>query len=138
MRTFLLGALACAGAAVASCATKPPDPGAGMTGAFFLRNDSNSTLYVQPFAAPATGGTREPMGSEFSIPPRSSASRDLGVPGKAIWLTIRASGQDRKYLSGEWVIAERTGGFHLYAFTDDAGTVRLNWNDRGGEVILLQ
>ncbi|MBX3388100.1 MAG: hypothetical protein KF691_01450 [Phycisphaeraceae bacterium] len=138
MRTLVLSALVSAGAAVASCATKPPDPGAGMTGAFSLRNDSASILYVQPFAAPKGGGPREPIGSEFSIAPRSNASRELGAPDKSIWLTIRASRQARKYLSGEWVVAERAGGFHLYAFTDDTDTVRLNWHDRGGEEILMQ
>lgn len=138
MRPALGLAIAGIGTAIVSCATKPPDPGAAMTGAFSLRNDSASILYVQPFAAPTNGGAREPMGSAFSIAPRSCSSRNLGGTNKAVWLTIRAGGQDRKYLSGEWVIAERAGGFRLYAFTDDTGTVRLNWNDRSGEEILMQ
>ncbi|MBX3379589.1 MAG: hypothetical protein KF805_05815 [Phycisphaeraceae bacterium] len=140
MRSLFLAFTVGAVAILAGCASdKPaPPPGAGMMGAFYFRNDSTSTLTVQPFEAETPGGMRKPLGDAFTIAPGDTDSRNIGVPGKVVVLTIKASGQDRKYLSGEWVVTERAGGFRLYAFTDHADTVRLSWNDRGGEEVLLQ
>lgn len=123
-----------------SCASDPPieRPRASAKGSFVLRNDSRSILTVQPFEAAAPGETRSPVGEAFTIAPGQTDSRIVGVPGRFVVLTIRASGQDFKYQSGEWVIREPVEGFNIYAFTDESGTVRLNWNSRSGEAILMQ
>jgi len=103
-----------------------------------LRNDSRSTLTVQQFVGAPTDAMRQPFESPIIIAPGQTESRDIGAPGKVVSVTIKASGQDIKYQSGEWVLQPRAAGWRLYAFTDDSGTVRLNWNDRGGEVIQMQ
>ncbi|MBN8596770.1 MAG: hypothetical protein J0L78_03760 [Planctomycetes bacterium] len=124
---------------LSSCSSEPPTqrPAASAKGSFFLRNDSRSTLTVQPFEAGAPGETRAPVGEAFTIPPGRTDSRIVGVPGRFVVLTIRASDQNFKYQSGEWVVREPVEGFNIYAFTDDSGTVRLSWNSRDGEEILM-
>lgn len=136
MRSLLLPLTLTLGACASN--TPPPSPDAHMKGSFLLRNESASTLTVQPYQAGESGGARLPLGEAFTVPPGRIVSKQLGVPGKLVVVTIRASGQDRKYLSGEWVVTERADGFRLYAFTDHADTVRLSWNDRDGEVVLMQ
>jgi len=141
MRTLLLTVVACSAAALASCASdssaQSSASAANKSVAFFLRNDSASTLTVQPFEAANSGATRQPFGPPITIAPGRTESRELGTPG-IVALTIQASGQDIKYQSGEWVLMPRAAGWRLYAFTDHSGTVRLNWDDRGGEVIQMQ
>jgi len=139
MRPFLFTLIA-SSVVVASCASEKPaqEPPPPMKGAFVLNNQSRSTLTVQPFEAGAPGEVRPPIGDAFTIPPGRTESRIISQPGKFVVLTIRASDQNFKYQSGEWVIRERIDGFHIYAFTDDSGTVRLSWYTRDGEVILMQ
>jgi len=146
MRSLLFAVVACSAAALASCASDNSGQSAAASSgsaahksiSFFLRNDSASTLTVQPFEPAGAGGTRQPFGPPITIAPGRVESRELGAPGKIVALTIQASGQDIKYQSGEWVLMPRAAGWRLYAFTDDSGTVRLNWDDRGGEVIQMQ
>lgn len=147
MRTLLL-MLATAAALLASCASSEPAPSANTPpGAaapanvptrFVLRNESASSLTVQPFEASQAGGMRRPLGSPFIIAPGQTDSRDIGIPGRVVSVTIQASGQDIKYQSGEWVVTPRANGFRLYAFTDGSKTVRVNWNGRDGEEINMQ
>jgi len=143
MRPLLFTLIACA-ASLASCASSNTKPSTTTASApneparFVLRNDSRSTLTVQQFVGAPTDAMRQPFESPIIIAPGQTESRDIGAPGKVVSVTIKASGQDIKYQSGEWVLQPRAAGWRLYAFTDDSGTVRLNWNDRGGEVIQMQ
>lgn len=133
---------------LASCASSEPAPSsstspsvaapANVPTRFVLRNESGSSLTVQPFEASQAGGTRRPLGSPFIIGPGQTDSRDIGIPGRVVSVTIQASGQDIKYQSGEWVVTQRADGFRLYAFTDGSKTVRVNWNGRDGEEINMQ
>ncbi|MGH7244855.1 MAG: hypothetical protein ACREJD_15685 [Phycisphaerales bacterium] len=139
-KALILAIAICSLASLVSCASSAPapSPAASMRGSFTLRNDSASTLTVQPFEATEAGGTREPLHDAFTISPGQTDTRTIGTSGKLVVLTIRASDQNFKYQSGEWVVPERATGFYIYAFTDNSGTVRLSWNNRGGEVILMQ
>lgn len=143
MRHILSLLLIGAASLLASCASNnnanSDSPSAIIAnGTILLRNDSTSTLTLQRFEASTSGETRQPFGDPIIIPPGQTESRVLARRGRIVALTIKASGQDIKYQSGEWVLKPRFAGFRLYAFTDDSGTVRLNWDDRGGEEIQMQ
>ncbi|MBS0187132.1 MAG: hypothetical protein JSS51_03625 [Planctomycetes bacterium] len=127
----LLGAAGCA-----SNSPPPPLP-VGTSGDFTLQNQSTATIRVRAYEREQAAQTRTPLGPAFDISPGSTDSRTLGVPGRVIVITVAAIDAHGK-LANEWVVTERPGGFRLYAFTDHADTVRLNWNGPDGEVVLEQ